>query len=154
MGSMQNRGWMLRVLVMTMLLSLSACDPAIFYGPQDWSLISRFEWEESFGSVQFKVSPLGGLCGMRATYLENYIKNESSVEEVCVEKVIIDTGRGSYSAQVDSRPIAPGQGRNVGVFWEFNEPIVDVLVDPIVLNVTIRVGAEQRVLRIPMRRYK
>jgi hypothetical protein len=48
------------------------------------------------------------------------------------------------------KPLAPGETREGTLYWDFQEPLARVLIEPIELQMTLQIGAEETVFRIPM----
>jgi hypothetical protein len=132
------------------LLMLSACDVGHHYKPKDWTPVSDLQWKQTFGPAEIQWHNLGGLVGEKVTDIGMLITNHSDNSFVAVKSAILKTGKGEYSATKGSKLIAPGETRVDVIFWTFKEPLIEVLVDPVEIQLTLQIGEQESLFIIPM----
>jgi hypothetical protein len=134
-------------------IGLTACDPGISYVPKDWTVTQK--WAKSFGKVYIEMDDIGGLIGSKIISPEIIIHN-SGDSPVIIEDAILKAGGVGYTAIPPRyedhkwKPVAPGEIRKTRLYWEFSNPLYEVLKDPVELHLKLKIGTGSTNMVIPM----
>ena len=137
-------------------MSLS-CDPGIHYRPRGWKKIEEYRWASSIADIDLETRGTGGLIHSRWLSPEFTVRNRSD-RIVRIAGATLVTSRGTYrSRRIPSGEerwfeTDPGATRRITVVFDFEQPITEILVDPVSLTLEIFVGDEMHSLPIAMRR--
>jgi hypothetical protein len=139
-------------LIAFLLLTLSACDSGLSYSPRDWAFYGA-RWQNIYGPAEFKVGHIGNLEGDKVAGLSVSITNHSGFESISVRSVILKTGKGKYPAQIRISQIAPGQTSSGYFVWMFEKPIRAIFLEPMRVEIVLRLGQKDEMLNIPLERF-
>jgi hypothetical protein len=142
------------ILSIVLIICSSGCDAGIQYRPKDWAQVSgSLYWTKAFGPAEFTILPIGGLVGQWWTGLEMFVTNHSDEYPVSIVDAVLKTKKGDYRASWFTQShIQPGERRKSAILWDFKheERLSDLLIEPVEVTITIRIGEEQQTVVIPM----
>jgi hypothetical protein len=139
---------------MALVISIFACDPGINYDPKDWAS-ADYKFSKSFGQMDVEMPSLGGLIGRKWLMPEMTFRNRGKSPAV-LESALLKAHGSEYPAkpfgegETHWEPIPPGETRRLGLNWDFEQPIYEILKDPVSLTLTVKVGDERTQIDIPM----
>jgi len=141
------------VLVVVALPSMIKFDRGVEYRPRDWESLDTGRLSRSFGALDIKLRPIGGLIGNKDISPELTITNRGNLPAI-VEKAVLRAGGLEHVAQPfgDKKwvTILPGTNRGIDIKWEFDNYIDEILKDPVEIDLTIKLGDENTEIKIPM----
>lgn len=155
---MRARHHILRVgLLIGLATPCVGCDPGIHYTPRDWTRVDAAHWRTDVEGLSLTMRPMGGLVG--ETWLHPDIEAQNrTATPVTIENARLVCGGRSYPPDTvgwwgPRSSLAPGDSDRLDLRWSFQKPIHQVLIPPVSLSLTLRLGSATRTVLIPMSRF-
>lgn len=156
-------------LISLMLLLLTSCmvvpsDKGVYYGFVQSEKAERtvrgeiHKYHDNNGLL-ISMESLGGLTGQHYAYIGMTIENEAKASLVTANSIILKSGADSYQAKIAcknavcTQDIKPGEEGRFAVWWDFDKALVEVLKEPILLVLDLRIDGKTSVIQIPLRRF-
>lgn len=136
-----------KFITLLMALSLTACDSGLIYMPSGVTFYDGY-WHKMVEPAELRVRTLGNLVDAKFMGVEVSIVNHSSLESIGVASVTLETKKGKYAGKVRIGDIDPGHESKGAFFWEFEEPVREILIEPVRLVITIRIGREEKTAEV------
>lgn len=143
-----------KIVLMTLFMSftMAACDSGLFYVPKKWTF-SGSQWTNRYGVVELRMWAIGNLTEAKFATLEMSIENHSLLDTIVVKSALLETGNGTYSAEIRMGQIGPGRITHGSLFWDFKEPIREILAEPVALSIILKIGEKEKLLDIRFIRF-
>ena len=144
-------------LLACMAITSAGCDPGVRYRPRDWTRLDADHWRSTVEGISLTMEPIGGLIG--ETWLEPEIEaqNHTGLTAI-IEDAKLLCGQTSYEADSvglsgTRSQISSGETKRLNLRWNFSKSIGEVLVAPVTMTITLRVGGATKAVAIPMSRF-
>ncbi|MHC1725320.1 MAG: hypothetical protein AB9866_04780 [Syntrophobacteraceae bacterium] len=152
MQKINNKTFVLILYIFTSFVVAYGCDRGVWYRPMNWRELNNLQWVNSFGPAEIQISTLGNFYGMESSVIEMHVTNHTDDLPISLQNVALITKSGRYVARIDSHPIIPNDKGKFALYWDFKEPVLKVLVEPVALQITLHIGAKETEFLIPMTR--